>query len=157
MPIMKRVPMLHNLEYHSRRTGHVLPTTLDFWVRLGTGERFTESALGYLADVGPPLIVESFRPVDREAPIPPGGYAYNKNFWYPTLTMTLDVRRKLPEEGVEWLRLRVISKEIVNGRYDAEVIMFNEDGHLVASSNHVAMAVDIERNYAKRGSPKGKI
>lgn len=158
IPIMKRVPMLHQTEYYRRRGGHILPTTHDYWIRFSkAGERFSQTSLGFVADVGPPLIVESFRPASRDAPIPPGGFAFGKRFWYPTLTMTLDVRRELPVEGLEWLRLRVTAKEIKNGRYDAEVMMFDEQGNLVALSNHVAMAVDIERNYAKRKNEKGKI
>lgn len=156
IPIMKKVPMLNNLEYYSRRGGHVLPTTHDYWVRLGNGERFTQTSLGFLADAGPPLMVESFRPVDKSAPIPPGGFAFNKGFWYPTLTMTLEVKRKLPDDGLPWIRSRVVAKEVKNGRYDAELLMFNEEGELLAISNHVAMAMDIERNYSGR-EVKGKI
>ncbi|KAI6783629.1 uncharacterized protein J7T54_005658 [Emericellopsis cladophorae] len=150
IPILKKVPMLHHLKYYIRRSGHVLPTTHDYWVHLTSGENFTQTSLGYLADTGPPLVVEAFRPPSTTAPIPEGGFTYSKGFWYPTLTMTLDVRRKLPEEGAKWLRLRVTTKEIRNGRYDAEVVMFDKDGQLVALSNHVSMAVDIERNYGGR-------
>jgi hypothetical protein len=75
---------------------------------------------------------------------------YSKGFWYPTLTMALDVRQKLPDEGVQWLRLRMVTKTIRNGRYDAEVVMCLDNGELVALSNHVSMAVDIERNYSGR-------
>lgn len=157
LPLMKKVPMLHHVEYYSRRGGHVLPTTHDYWIRFAVGDGFTPTSLGFVADVGPPLIIESFRPSEPNAPIPLGGFAFNKGFWYPTLTMTLDVRRELPEEGVNWLRLRVTAKEVRNGRYDAEVVMFDEAGDLVALSNHVSMAIDIERNYAERNSTKGKI
>ena len=149
--------MMRHLEYYCRRSGHALPTTHDFWVRLADGERFTQSSLGFLVDAGPPLIVESFRPSGPGQPIPEGGFAFNKGFWYPTLTMTLDARKKLPEQGVEWLRMRVTSKEVRNGRYDAEVLMFDESGGLVALSNHVAMALDIERNYGGKDKMKGKI
>jgi hypothetical protein len=158
LPLMKRVPMLHHVEYYSRRGGHILPTTHDYWIRFAkTGERFSQTSLGFVADVAPPLIVESFRPASKDAPVPPGGFAFGKKFWYPTLTMTLDVRRELPAEGLEWLRVRVVAKEIKNGRYDAEVIIFDEHGNLLGLSNHVAMAIDFERNYAKRKNGKGKI
>lgn len=150
MPIMEAVPALKHLEYYRRRSGHVQPNTLDFWIRQATGERFTVNSLGFVADVGPPLLLESFRPAGPNAPIPEGGYAYDKIFWYPTLTMSLETKRNIPG-GLEWLRLRVAAKQIRNGRYDAEVIMFDADGNLVALSNHTALAVDMERNYAKRG------
>lgn len=63
--------------------------------------------------------------------------------------MSLDVKKALPAEGEEWLRLRVSAKVLRNGRYDAEVIVFDVKGDIVALSNHVALAVDIERNYSK--------
>lgn len=158
IPIMKRVPMLNHIEYYWRRGGHILPATHDYWIRFARRpDTFSNTSLGFVADAGPPLLVESFRPATRDAPIPPGGFAFNKGFWYPTLTMTLDVRRALPPEGLEWLRLRVAAKEVRNGRYDAEVIMFDEQGNLIALSHHVAMAVDVERNYAKRDNARGKI
>ena len=148
--ILKKVPMLHNLEWYVRRDGHVRPTTNDYWLRLGNGESLTQASFGFLSDAGPPLIVEQFRPTDKTAPIPAGGFAYNKGFWYPTLTMTLEVKRKIPDDGMKWIRSRVTAKEVRNGRYDAEVLMFSEGGELLAISNHVAMAVDIERNYSGR-------
>lgn len=149
--------MLHNLEFYCRRAGHFHPTTHDHWVRLANGERFTQTSLGYLADAGPPFVVESFRPSSPDEPIPAGGFAFKKGFWYPTLSMTLDAKRKLPEEGLEWVRLRVVAKEIRNGRYDSEVLMFDERGELLALSNHVAMAVDVERNYGGKEKMKEKI
>ncbi|CAG9988552.1 unnamed protein product [Clonostachys byssicola] len=155
-PLTKAVPMLNNLEYYHQRSGHALPTTHDYWIRLPCDENFTLASLGYVADVGPPLLIESFRPASADAPIPPGGFAFKKAFWYPTLTMTLDVRRAMPPEGLPWLRLRVAAKEVLNGRYDAEVLIFDEAGRLLALSNHVAMALDISRNYAER-RPKQKI
>lgn len=151
MPLMKVVPMIHNLEFYLPRAGHPLPTTYDLWIRLANGERFTTTSLGYVSDAGPPLLVESFRPQGPEAAIPEGGFAFDKVFWYPTVTMSLDVKKRLPDEGEEWLRLRVVAKMIKNGRYDAEVIVFDKEGDIVALSNHVALAVDRERNSAGRG------
>ncbi|CAM1505848.1 Fc.00g114850.m01.CDS01 [Cosmosporella sp. VM-42] len=150
MTLMVVVPMLHNIEFYAPRAGHPLPTTYDLWMRLANGERFTASSLGYVSDAGPPLLVESFRPEDPDAAIPEGGFAFNKVFWYPTVTMSLEVKKKLPEEGEEWLRLRVVAKLIQNGRYDAEVIIFDSKGDIVALSNHVALAVDGERNFSRQ-------
>lgn len=150
MHLMKVVPMLHNLEFYLPRAGHPLPTTYDLWIRLANGERFTTTSLGYVSDAGPPLLVESFRPDGPNAAIPEGGFAFDKVFWYPTVTMSLDVKKRLPDEGEEWLRLRVVAKMINNGRYDAEVIVFDRKGDIVALSNHVALAVNRERNSARR-------
>lgn len=154
IPLMAKLPMLHNLEFYMPRAGHPLPATHDLWVRLANGERFTPSSLGYVADAGPPLIVESYRPASRDAPVPEGGFPFGKGLWYPTVSMSLDVKRRLPALGEEWLRLSVVTKAIQNGRYDAELLVFDGQGALVALSHHVALAVDVARNSAQRRPSK---
>jgi acyl-CoA thioesterase FadM len=71
-------------------------------------------------------------------------------FWYPTVLLNLDIKKALPAEGVEWLFVRVATKQIKNGRMDLEVVVFDEGGEIVALSHHVALAVGSERNLANR-------
>ena len=71
-------------------------------------------------------------------------------FWYPTVVLNLDVKKALPEEGVEWLFARSRSKMIKNGRFDIEVAIFDQWGELVALSHHVTLVLGTERNMAKR-------
>ena len=71
-------------------------------------------------------------------------------FWYPTLLLNLDVKKALPDEGVKFLGLRVQTKSIHNGRYDLEVIIWDEHGDLVALSHHVCFVLGSERNVAQR-------
>ena len=73
--------------------------------------------------------------------------------WYPTLLLNLDVKKALPEEGVRWLFSRVQAKSIKEGKYDLEVILMDEGGDLVATSQHVVFAVDAGRNTAGREPP----
>lgn len=155
--LMTRKSAINHLELYSRRRGHVLPTTHDFWICFANGDRFNQDSLGFIVDASPPLLTESFRPSSPNVPAPTGGFAFDQAFWYPTLTMTLDVKRKLPEDGVKWLRLRSTAKQIRNGRYDAEVMVFDEEGNLVALSNHCCMIVDFNRNLATRKTPETKI
>jgi len=77
-----------------------------------------------------------------------------KGFWYPTVSLSLDIKKALPPEGVEWLFARVRAKQVKNGRYDLEVIIMDETGELVALSNHVVMVMDASRNLAKRSVVK---
>ena len=70
--------------------------------------------------------------------------------WYPTLLLNLEIKKALPEEGVRWLFVRLEAKKILNGRYDLEVLAFDEGGELVAVSNHVCFAVSADRNMAAR-------
>ncbi|KND88662.1 hypothetical protein TOPH_06693 [Tolypocladium ophioglossoides CBS 100239] len=155
--LMRRLPMMHNLEYYVPRSSHPTPATQDLWIRLAVGERFTNTAIGYVADAAAPLIPESYRAESRDGPVPPGRFERYTGLWYPTITMNLDIKKKLPAAGVEWLRLRVASRMIQDGRYDMELLVFDEQGDLVAIGHHVAMLVGMERNYANRGEvPRSK-
>lgn len=66
--------------------------------------------------------------------------------------MNMEVKSALPEEGVEWLAVRITSKQIKDGRFDLEVSVRDVDGELIALSNHVAMILSIERNTRKSKS-----
>jgi hypothetical protein len=123
-----------------------------------TGENWTQATLGYVADMFP-MPVEAFihdeNPYDLKTTVsnePPPS-----KFWYPTLLLNLDIKKALPEEGVEWLFLRVDAKQIKNGRMDLEIVIMDEGGDIVASSNHVAFAVGAERNLAQRSTGASKI
>ncbi|KAF7545355.1 hypothetical protein G7Z17_g9225 [Cylindrodendrum hubeiense] len=151
LPIMDYVPILNNLEFYAPKDCKFRPATYDFWIRMANVEGFTNASLGYISDAGPPLIVETFRPSGPDSEVPEGGFAFDKMFWYPTVSMSLEVKKALAAEGEEWLRLRVAAKVLKNGRYDAEVIVFDRNGEVVALSNHVALAVDIERNISRKG------
>lgn len=147
---------LQNCVYYDPRGGQRAKSVMDKWVRLASGERFTAASLGYVSDCWP-YVVEAHRPSRREAedregrgeslPFPPGG-----RFWYPTVVLNLEVKKKLPEEGLEWLQLRIQSKQIRNGRLDLEVLILDEHGDLVALSNHVNLILASERNTAERRS-----
>lgn len=70
--------------------------------------------------------------------------------WFPTVVMNPEVKTALPAEGVEWLAVRVTSKQIKDGRFDLDILVRDVDGELVALSHHVAMIVSVERNTKKR-------
>ncbi|KAK8121583.1 hypothetical protein PG984_010253 [Apiospora sp. TS-2023a] len=72
--------------------------------------------------------------------------------WFPTVVMNLEAKAALPVEGVEWLAVRVTSKQIKDGRFDLDVLVRDAEGEIVALSQHVAMIVSVERNTKKRGS-----
>ena len=147
---------LQNCVYYDPRGGQPTKPTIDKWVRLASGERFTAASLGYFVDCWP-YVVEAYRPSKAEAEAKKGRgesvpFAPNAMFWYPTVVLNLEVKKALPEEGVEWLQLRVQSKQVKNGRMDLEVLVFDEEGDLVALSNHVNLILGSERNTAERGS-----
>jgi acyl-CoA thioesterase FadM len=77
----------------------------------------------------------------------------NKNFakfWYPTVLLNIDMKKALPEEGVEFLFVRTQAKRIQNGRLDLEVTIWDETGDVVALSHHVCLVLSASRNTAER-------
>ena len=147
-------------DFYFPRQGQRTRDSADEWIRFSNGERWTQTTLGYVCDMWP-MPVEAFlhdqNPYDvstieggKDKPKP-------ARFWYPTLLLNLDVKKVLPEEGVEWLFVRVEAKQIKNGRMDLEVVIMDEAGELVALSHHVAFALGAERNLAKRKTDSSKI
>lgn len=110
-------------------------------------QRFTHATLGYVTDTFPQIVESLYSPMPKT----PSGLA----FWYPTLTLALDIKRLLPPEGVDWLFVRVLAKSIKNGRMDLDVTVLDPmDGSLVASSQHVALIVGSDRNTSGREMSK---
>ncbi|KAI9745477.1 MAG: hypothetical protein M1818_001011 [Claussenomyces sp. TS43310] len=126
----------------------------DEWLCFANGERFTDATLGYLVDIFP-MPAESL--MDSRNPYEPSERGDGEEAgetraerWYPTLVLNLDIKKSLPDEGVEWLFARVLAKRIQNGRMDLEVVILDEAGDIVALSHHVTLALGAERNLAKR-------
>ncbi|CAG1989756.1 unnamed protein product [Fusarium graminearum] len=149
MIVMDMAPMMQHVEFYSLKNKTTSPASWDLWLRMSNGERWKTWMLGYLADVAPALMVEGFRPTDFEAPTPKDRFAFDKIFWMPTVSLSLDVKKALPEEGEEWLRIRIEAKAIKNGRYDVEVISYDREGDIVSLSNIVALILDVERNTGR--------
>lgn len=143
-----RIKALSNMEYHVLRSPPSTPSksSIDLWLRLADhSSRFTNSSLAYVADCWP-YVVEAYRPeFPGDEP-----FKFNQVFWYPTVALNLEVKKHIPEEGVEWLFMRVAAKQIRNGRLDLEVIILDKEGELVALSQHVNLIVDGARNSAGR-------
>ncbi|KAI3331572.1 thioesterase-like superfamily-domain-containing protein [Xylariaceae sp. AK1471] len=153
---------------HVPRNGQVRPNVVDEWVRFESGERFPMEAIGFVADMWPQMIeglvvrqgAEGNNLTQKEKDNEHKGKTVKKEsdlpwLWYPTLTLNLDIKKALPPKGVEWLHVRVYVKQIKNGRYDYEAIIFDDTGDIVALSHHVAMVLDGSRNMAKRRNGEG--
>ncbi|KAH8695167.1 thioesterase-like superfamily-domain-containing protein [Talaromyces proteolyticus] len=52
-----------------------------------------------------------------------------------TLSMSTEIKKRLPAEGVRWLYLRSEAKRVQNSRMDLEVLVFDEEMDLVAISH----------------------
>jgi hypothetical protein len=73
---------------------------------------------GYLPEVGPGLFKNAMINV--------------------TLSMTTEIKKRLPEDGVEWLYMRTEAKRLEGSRMDLEVLLLDESMDLVAISHQVA-------------------
>ncbi|TVY33022.1 hypothetical protein LSUB1_G007348 [Lachnellula subtilissima] len=145
-------------EFYLPRDGQKERNKADEWIRLRSGEKWTNSSLGFVADTWP-MPVEAFirEQNSSEANSNSGKAKKSGTMWYPTLLLNLDVKKVLPDEGVEWLLVRVEAKAIKNGRMDLEIVILDEGGDLVALSHHVALAVPANRNLAERNTGASKI
>ena len=135
------------------------------------GERFTQESLGYVVDSFPQLVetaqtsgelskemerlqISGMQVTNLNDTTSPGDKPARPqwaNFWYPTVLLNMEIKKTLPAEGIEWLFSRVEAKQIRNGRMDIELLIQDEEGNIVALSNHVVLIVPTERN-TKRSS-----
>ena len=116
------------------------PSVREQWVKWADHagqEGFSIASLLYLAD--------AFRPL-------PEAYGL-KGKWFPTLSYGLDIKKAPPTaKGWEWLFLRIEMNVVSNGRYDLSVMIFDEEGELVAMGNHTALILAAARGPQKSGS-----
>lgn len=157
--IQRRVTAVKQLRFFYNRAAFAKSganSTFDLWVCTSNGEPFKAPSLGFAVDCTAAFIPELQRPRTMDDPPVAGGEFTRKTaLWYPTLAMNLEVKKALPEEGERWLFVRTSAKQIYNGRFDVEVIVFDRTGDLVALSHHVAMVVNSEKNTAKRDGLAG--
>ncbi|KAL4869928.1 hypothetical protein BDV12DRAFT_167092 [Aspergillus spectabilis] len=73
-------------------------------------------------------------------------------FRCPTITMTLDLKTRLPPEGVEWLYTRVTNKMLRGGRGDVDLVAVDQQGELIALCAQTALMVDVNRRFARQPS-----
>ncbi|KAL9090810.1 MAG: hypothetical protein Q9159_001751 [Coniocarpon cinnabarinum] len=69
---------------------------------------------------------------------------------YPTIMMNLEIKKKLPADGVEWMYCRATTKSARGGRLDVDVVLMDECGDVVATSNQIGLMVDINTNQMRR-------
>ncbi|KAJ8133429.1 hypothetical protein O1611_g196 [Lasiodiplodia mahajangana] len=138
---------LRNWKFYLPRAGPLTPGVLDMWICMASGENITSGALAYVADSFPYNLHSFLTPANQAEQARRDGQ--RGALWFPTLAMNLDIKMALPDKGVEWLAVRITSKQIKNGMFDLDISMRNVDGELVALSHHVAMIVSLERNTGK--------
>lgn len=121
---------------------------VDQWARFcpgsDTSARWTNEGVAYLVDMFP-MALGWFDTMAQEEE----GTLPAKN-WYPTVTLNVDFKKRLPPEGVEWLYSRVQTKKVRGGRTDLDVVVMDPDGDVVALCTQVGLVVSSARNIGKR-------
>ena len=153
----------------SQRPSHFPKGLIDQWIMFephGKKGRFTNDSMGLVVDIFPQIIEQYVNPEMEEALLNQGWSQEqadefkkktkpNASYWYPTLTLNLDVKKSLPEEGVEWLFVRVQAMKIRNGRFDLLIQVLDDKGDMIALSQHASLAVDSSRNLTRAKKDKG--
>lgn len=165
----KRLTLSSGLwRFYIPRRGPLSPGVLDMWIHAASGERMTQDALPYVVDSAPsnlhtflvaPEEVHKLLEVPRDRVGAAEGEKkkttddenQRAGLRFPTVLMNLEVKAALPEEGVEWLAVRVTSKQIKDGRFDLDVLVRGRNGELVALSQHMALILRVEKNTGKDG------
>jgi len=70
-----------------------------------------------------------------------GSKIFKHSLVHAALSMSTEVKERLPEEGVRWLYLRTEAKRIQDGRMDLQVLLLDEGMELIAISHQVAQIV----------------
>ncbi|KAI9687192.1 MAG: hypothetical protein M1820_010508 [Bogoriella megaspora] len=150
------------------------PSFLDQWITPSDPQAtFTNDDIAFVADISLPILDNYFpgfctgshantiacglqQKADREnginrVPDVSSG-SYESKAMIMTLASTIEIKKRLPENGVRWLFMRAQAKQIKGGKLSMEVSVLDENGDLVALSSQVLPIIDLERQ--KRNKQK---
>lgn len=162
---------LNNWCFYLPRNGPLTPGVLDMWMCLASGERITQETLAYMVDSFPWNLhsftmapeVRKLRESEAAAAVVAAeqgqgdtggsgggdGRDQRLDMWFPTLVLDLEMKNELPEEGVEWLCMSVMSKQVKDGRFDLDVVVRDFGGEIVALSRQVGLVLMMRKNAEK--------
>ena len=118
------------------------------WVRFRPGgqpARWTNEALLFLVDMFPTALDGLARVATATT-----AAAAAAPFWFPTVALTVDVKKQLPAQGVEWLYSQIHNKTMRGGRSDIQVVVLDAQGELVAVASQVSLVMSASRNIGQR-------
>ena len=163
-----------NVKFLLRRDARPLCDELEEWIKFVDGRnKFTTESLGYVADMWP-QIVDAFvpgSPYSAAGMVATGTKLHHGEgvlldelsakewvkYWYPTLSMNMQVHRALPPEGVDWLWQKVRATEIRNGRMDIQVVIADIEGVIAVGSLSVMVVEQGRNRRAESEAGKSKI
>ncbi|KAL4880264.1 thioesterase-like superfamily-domain-containing protein [Aspergillus karnatakaensis] len=132
----------------------------DQWLRFSPGGkvgRFTNEAVVYLMDIFPiatdrmgALELSRLEKEGRVRDRSVEGLRGEEVFRWSTLTMTIDLKTRLPPAGVEWLYTRVTNMSLRGGRADVQFVTLDQDGEVIVLSSQTMLAVDVARRFGRQ-------
>ncbi|KAL4781175.1 thioesterase-like superfamily-domain-containing protein [Aspergillus varians] len=131
----------------ARRIGVV-----DQWARFKPGgevTRWSNEGVVLLADMFPMALDWFDRMVSGGESVSEGAGPTAKH-WFPTVTLSIDLKKRLPVAGEEWLYSRVVTREVRDGRTDLDVTVLDAKGQVVALSTQIGLVVSASRNLGRR-------
>ncbi|PYH99948.1 hypothetical protein BO71DRAFT_415186 [Aspergillus ellipticus CBS 707.79] len=109
----------------------------EVWLSFRDGSTFSDLLhLAYISDL----------PLQPPATHIPDFYA---KYAISTLCLSIEFKKR-PEPATKWVMIRSNSHQVLNGRYDVELQIFDEKGELLALSNHVAFTADLKPKSTAR-------
>ncbi|KAB8067650.1 thioesterase-like superfamily-domain-containing protein [Aspergillus leporis] len=128
------------------------PKVIDQWSRFTPGgdrkARWSNEAVAFLVDMFPMALggLDQMASAASAQKSP----EQTARFWYPTVTLNIDFKKRLPAQGAEWLYSRVHTKVVRDGRTDLNVEVLDEQGDVVALSTQVGLVLSASRNLGQR-------
>ena len=146
----------------------------DHWIRPSDPRtKWTNESLGFAIDICFPMLDNFFpeKSIGHHAAVVAAGLKQKKDrengtlggeaidessgFYdtpatYMSLNVTVEMHKRLPVGGVDWLFLRGRARHAKNGRLNLEVILLDETGDLVALSNQLCQIIDLRRASKKK-------
>lgn len=141
----------------------------DHWLRPSDPTtKWTNDSIGFLVDISFPILDNFFPEIasGRHGEVVAAGLkqkeerkqgtlghedfdessgSYSTPAFYMSLNVSVEMHKRLPEEGVDWIFLRTRAREIRNGRMNLDVVLLDEEGDVVALSNQLCQVVDLRR------------
>lgn len=73
--------------------------------------------------------------------------AADAQFSENTVSMDIEFKKRLPEDGLQWIFSRVVTKKLHGGRMDMDITICDETMDLVCSSKQVVLVLDATKRY----------
>ncbi|KAL6719968.1 hypothetical protein ACLMJK_001889 [Lecanora helva] len=136
------------------------PSVIDIWFTpLSPDETFTTEMVGSIADHWGCLLdnlhphsvwsTEYMAAATKERDMTMGTDLSKAPVGFYTSSISMEIKKQLPPEGVRWLFTRAQAKKIYNGRLDMEVLVLDEGDDLIAVS-HQTVFFPTGHRFAKK-------